>query len=516
MPKQKKSWDKGAAAETAAGVGIAGYGPNAIYHAENAVMRHRAGQVDQKLQAHNANVPQKPQPTPSPDGNFKPVPKDVKAQYITDIKSHTKTARALEGAKKAALKPHIYPKQTKLWLGATAVGVPMAWHGMRRQVNRNKQSFEKKRTNAEKDVDNATMGAVGSYGLYQGGAIVGSKPYTNHAARKIAADPALKAKMDAHREKALGDKNAKIVAGDKSLRNKFFHNYPTDVPAGKFKRAVSWTHTGPTGVAATAGVMAGAGYGAMKYGQHRRKQQEGFAKLMGQTQINHRKRASAIITRGTSAAGLAALGVLGAGAVAPKIAGTGKIVRLTPEVAEAFKHSTAAKATTATVVSGGVASANGFNNAAVQSAEAKQRKRNTVMAKNDATGFDPGYVFGSTTEINKYFDAEQDRMKRANAYATGTDVLAGAAGMGAIHQGAKALKSLKDTNVQTWAGRRPKIVANAGPVKAAAKHGGRAGLLAAGTAGAVVAGKKIRQKKSTGDWQPYAKSATSAFGITHD
>lgn len=52
-------------------------------------------------------------------------------------------------------------------------------------------------------------------------------------------------------------------------------------------------------------------------------------------------------------------------------------------------------------------------------------------------------------------------------------------------------------------------------LKPALKHGGKAAIGAAVLGGSVAAGMHIRRKKSS-DWQPYAKSALSAFGVDHN
>jgi len=142
-------------------------------------------------------------------------------------------------------------------------------------------------------------------------------------------------------------------------------------------------------------IVGGAGVGGL-VAAHRHEDKVHKARNLSQTEIDRRKKAGATLTRTTSAIGLGSLALVGAGAAAPRLARSGRLARIAPKMTEekalAFREKTKNKAITAGIVSQGVGGFNGFNNAAWQNAEARQRKK--PITKSAPSPFEDGF-YGS-------------------------------------------------------------------------------------------------------------------------
>lgn len=127
-------------------------------------------------------------------------------------------------------------------------GTGLIWHGARSLQN----DINKKAN----DVDYAVVGGITGAGAYQGG-LYATKPLNRRWEKKIATEGDSKdtARLRAHRKASGVPKNA--PAGHPSWE-KYYRTYPKDFPGARFNRAMSYAHSGKTGVAATYG-MAGAG-----------------------------------------------------------------------------------------------------------------------------------------------------------------------------------------------------------------------------------------------------------------
>lgn len=114
--------------------------------------------------------------------------------------------------------------------------------------------------------------------------------------------------------------------------------------------------------------------------------------------------------------------------------------------------------------------------------------------------------------VVKAYDPEGKRMKRADNYQRGADVVAGVAGATALGSMANARDAKKAAKPTSWHGKQ---VVDAKALKAVRLNRRAAGYAAAVGGGALYAHHKIGQKKSKdGDWSPYVSK--SAFGIPHD
>jgi len=127
---------------------------------------------------------------------------------------------------------------------------------------------------------------------------------------------------------------------------------------------------------------------------------------LSQTQIDRKKKAGANLTRTTSALGLGSVAALGVASAAPKLARSGKLARVIPKATEAnanlIRQRTKSHLITVGVVSSGIGGYNGFNNASWQSAEARQRKIKSQVAKSASGSVGEGFYGESfdRTEVN--------------------------------------------------------------------------------------------------------------------
>jgi hypothetical protein len=152
---------------------------------------------------------------------------------------------------KANKVPFTPNRRSILMNSANAIAAPSVFFGARNLVEK---SNVKRR-----DVDAAVAGGLAAGAGYQ--ALGYSlKPVERKLERRLSQNPKYVAAVKEHREKIGLPKNA--PAGHEKWRP-YFRNYPTNVPGGKLKRAISVTHTGKSGTAINAGVAAlGAGAAA--------------------------------------------------------------------------------------------------------------------------------------------------------------------------------------------------------------------------------------------------------------
>lgn len=255
-------------------------------------------------------------------------------------------------------------------------------------------------------------------------------------------------------------------------------------------------------------------------------------KPMSDTQLRHRKKAQAGITRTTSTLGLTGLGLLGAGVAIKK-----------PKVAHAVHglpgmHNVDAKklesvAIKTGIVSSGIGGAGGFNTARIYDEDSK-RKQGAVK-KNDDTfeGSAARYIEEMEEFISKKwepvsrnYDPEQRREKRGPYYEGAAVATAGYQGaravgrtsIGAEHKsqgGAKAYRASKPHGPLKAGEARHfnRLKANDDVARAAFKGARKRGAVAVAAAG-VAAG--IHHERTKGSWQSYAKrDSVSAFGVDH-
>jgi len=246
-----------------------------VSRAEKGVMGLRLKRNAKQIERAKQNIPQRP-----PRGGTK-ITEPTRSKYggsenkrvSSDIPNHPKSApqrealrlarksgyrkvRQLEAARKAISRPKIYPHQSKLWIGATAVGAPVSYLGAKRAVKAREQGLSKKLN--EKDGTAAYAGGVGSGIAYQGGAML-TKPIDWKNEKKIAASPKHRATLAAHEAKYPRGTSA----GDTKYRE-FFRHYPKNLPGGRMKRTFTHSHTGKSGGAITLGVIGAGAAGAVQ------------------------------------------------------------------------------------------------------------------------------------------------------------------------------------------------------------------------------------------------------------
>jgi hypothetical protein len=245
-----------------------------------------------------------------------------------------------------------------------------------------------------------------------------------------------------------------------------------------------------------------------------------MADNLSPTEIKQKKRTQSRISQTTGALGLAGLGAFAA-SKAPK---SQKMVRAIPRL----KRLNTKKAENASLglstASAGVGGIGSFNFAQYTRAEADKGRR---VKKNFYGGIEMPEL--PVEGINKAYDPEEKRMKRADAYSNATTALAGAATAGAAQQGRQAYRGARRIKVMPNSAQLKEVKDKGGKtthrygarfnaldydvVKPTLKSGGRAALLAGAAGGSLYAGKKVREKKKT-TWSPYV--AKSAFGVDHD
>lgn len=170
--------------------------------------------------------------------------RDVRRALAGERRKHHGAINELNRRRKKV--PFTPRGRSHLLRASAAVAVPSVWLGVRGSVD--------KADVRRRDVDAAVVGGAAGAGLYQGAGYA-LKPLDRRAERKIAEDPKLSARARAHRRKMGVPSNP--PAGHPSWRP-YFRAYPKDLPGGRLKRTLALTHTGRSGVAATA-AMGGLG-----------------------------------------------------------------------------------------------------------------------------------------------------------------------------------------------------------------------------------------------------------------
>lgn len=233
-----------------------------------------------------------------------------------------------------------------------------------------------------------------------------------------------------------------------------------------------------------------------------------MARNLNQVQIDRRKRHGAIMTRTSSAIGLGSLAVLGASKGRSKYAGKGLLKAVDKEKATNLHEKTKDGLFSLGVVGSGIAGLNGFNNASWQSAEARQRKAATTVAK---SAFEDGF-YGSTYDVE-----EISKIGLPTA---------AIAGVKRGFSGVKAVESIKNPAYRAGFG----VGSAAGKVKAAGVGGSLKAIggyaktnakpLGIGAGAGAVAGASLMKKPKipTAPTAPgqFGKSASSPFGVVHD
>lgn len=274
-------------------------------------------------------------------------------------------------------------------------------------------------------------------------------------------------------------------------------------------------------------------------------------RIMSDAEIRRRKKAQGHISQTTSTLGLAGLGVTGGAALAARKPGVLRAVQRLPRMKTATPEKMKNAAINTGIISGGIGGVGGYNFAAYTGAESKRRKQTVGKSM----GIDAGYfgeeghrvqlpqieapVEKAWSPVASSFDSESSRQKRSKTYQGAALVGAGAGGAYAGHHGVHAvregrkLRAIPDVvqtkkvseevkgqggsyrrNVTRAAG-KPFTALDAGQLKVAGKHGGKA-LAGVGAVGAAVGAHGAIRRRRKGGWQPYAKrDQISAFGVDH-
>lgn len=269
-------------------------------------------------------------------------------------------------------------------------------------------------------------------------------------------------------------------------------------------------------------------------------------KNLSQEQIDRKKKIGAELTRATSAIGLGSLAAMGGAYGTRKLAGGKLLPKLNPAKARAFEQKVTSKLVPATVVASGIGGYNGFNAAAWQSAEARQRKSKVVKSAPPSPFEDGHYGSEGSSEVYleeiskigewKTIDQRELSQRRSRKTMRHSGAAAGIGGglvaLGYHDGGDKAKYKRAGTalrSVNDW--RATGEMRNKESLKAASgvgartfkslSHSGKIGIAA--IAGATAAGgsakahhtyqqHKINQRRRSN----LRKSAESAFGIVHD
>lgn len=249
---------------------------------------------------------------------------------------------------------------------------------------------------------------------------------------------------------------------------------------------------------AVGGAVLGAAYLANK------RRSNVYKRNMSQAEINHRKKVQGVSSQVTGTLGLTALGGT---LLATKRGGaaTKKIFEVAGKQRPAYLKPKNLKNKTAPLLatSAGIGGVSAYNFAAYSKAEARQRKRPVVKSLEFNIPVDHGEaakyfeeVAKFDADIEKYYDPEGRRLKRADRYESVADAVAGASLVGAAHQGNKARKMIKLVPKNNF---DAKYVSRTGIA-----HGGKAAALAAGAAGAAGVSQSIkRRKRPQNSWDMY-------------
>lgn len=244
--------------EAVAGTALA-TGTPAGFRAERMVRESAGRHYDRKadaLKIKRTERAQRPSPIRTPSGYRAAEGSKAKSARAQDLKTLTGKIERLHAKRNAVLKPKVFNNQTKAWAVGVGVGVPMAWHGVRRQFEKN---FKRR------DADATMAGTVAGAGGYQAASLA-MKPLDRRAERKIADDIKLSRIQREHQRKYLT--GGKIIAGNPENRA-YFRNYPKSLPGSTFKRVTAVSHTGKSGTALTAAAGAAGAYGGFKLGRKR-------------------------------------------------------------------------------------------------------------------------------------------------------------------------------------------------------------------------------------------------------
>lgn len=358
---------------------------------------------------------------------------------------------------------------------------------------------------ARKRADIATAGVLGAAGgqaAYQGAGYGAKKANQKVNDPKIYHDPKRRKgyksghykKINEAAKKAHGLKNPN---GAKDFLG-YARNMPKELPGSGVTRTLAHTHGGRTGFVTGAAATAAGAVGGIHV--RNKRHEKVHKRSMSQAEINRRKKVQGLSSQVGGTLGLAALGgtllATKRGSSATKAAFK-SVGRERPTFLKPKRIN--AKIAPVLATSAGIGGASAFNFAAYTKAEAKQRKKKVPVMKYDP--YEIEFPLASEVGIAKrYYDPEEKRMKRADNLQAGANVAGGAAAVGAVHQGSKAAKKIKlvAINQHPNAGKEFRV-----PLKGAG-HAGKAAGLAAGAAGAVYAGKKIRDKTRNGNsWDIY-------------
>jgi hypothetical protein len=264
--KQKDKKTHGGAA-VAVGGGAMALGVPAVSRVERKTIAVRQNVADKKIARAEAAIPKRPargswqQENRKGDSTLNRHKPAAKEALRAERKAGYRKLNDLKVARRA-IKPKVYPKQSKLWLGAVGVGLPLSYAGAMHQAKKN-EKFGKAMD--RKDTTAAYAGGAGAMLGYQGG-VMATKPLDWKNEKKIKSNPGMRKKMKAHEDKY---RPKGMTAGDPRFRQ-FFRNYPKDLPGGKMKRTLAVTHTGKSGGAITLGLGAAGATAAVHHSRKKR------------------------------------------------------------------------------------------------------------------------------------------------------------------------------------------------------------------------------------------------------
>lgn len=239
--------------------------------------------------------------------------------------------------------------------------------------------------------------------------------------------------------------------------------------------------------------------------------------VMSDTELRRRKKLQGQISRTTSTLGLTGVGLLGTSLALKKKPGMFKAV---PGLKKANPDKLREGAQNIGLVSGGIGGIGGYNFAAYTNAESRKRKQG-VMKSLDGPEMDGTYGavgFAKNWQpVARNYNPESKRQKRAESYpkiAAAASGATGAAAAGAALSGYDKItdaKAIRAQNVASGARKAYKPLHALGMKRM--KTAGKLGAVSATAAGGAAI---LHHKKKSDDWASYAKSAASAFGVTHD